>query len=72
MRPVVREKLLGRVDEALLEEPVAVANLVDDARPVRSHLVRLPEHGDLGGELLLDRIAPVRRVVELGEVRRDP
>ena len=70
--PVVGEQLLRRVDEALLEEPVAVANLVDDARPVRPHLVRLPERGDLGGELVLDRVAAVRRVVELAEKRRDP
>ena len=70
--PVVGKQLLRRVDEALLEEPVAVANLVDDAWPVRAHLVRLPEHGDLGGQLVLDRVAAVRRVVELGEVRRDP
>ncbi len=72
MPPVVREQLLGRVDEALLEEPVAVADLVDDARPARSHLVGLPERGDLGRELVLDRVAPVRRVVELAEERSDP
>ncbi len=72
MSPVVGEQLLGRIDEALLEEPVAIANLVDDAWPVRAHLVRLPERGDLGRELVLDRVAAVRRVVELAEVRRDP
>ena len=55
--PVVGEQLLGCVDQALLEEPVAVADLVDDARPVRAHLVRLPERGDLRGELALDRVA---------------
>ena len=58
--PVVGEQLLGRVDEALLEEPVAVADLVDDARPPRAHLVGLPVRGDLRGERRLDRRAPRR------------
>ena len=52
--PVVGEQALGRVDEALLEEPVAVADLVDDAGPPRPHLVRLPVRGDLAGERRLD------------------
>ncbi len=67
MATVVGEQLLGRVDEALLEEPVSVADLVDDARPARPDLVRLPERRDLVGELLLDRLAAVARIVELGE-----
>ena len=60
--PVVGEQALGSVDQALLEEPVAVADLVDDARPLRPHLVRLPERRDLVGELVLDLAAArVRR-----------
>ena len=50
--PVVGEQPLGCVDQALLEEPVAVADLVDNARTPRPHLVRLPEERDLGGERL--------------------
>ena len=71
---VVGEQLLRRVDEALLEEPVPVADLVDDARPPRAHLVGLPVRRDLRGERALDLGAARRReqrVVELGEQRGD-
>ena len=70
--PVRAEQLLGGVDEALFEEPVAVADFIDDTRSARSHLVGLPERRDLGRELVLDRVTPVRRVVELAEEGRDP
>jgi hypothetical protein len=70
MRAVVGKQALRRVDEALLEEPEAVANLVDDPRPLRAHFVRLPERGDLGGELAVDRVPPrEQRIVELSEQR---
>ena len=72
--PVVGEEPFGCVDQALLEEPVAVADLVDNARTPRPDLIRLPERRDLGGELVLDLLAAKRcelRVVELGEQRRD-
>ena len=39
-----------RVEQALLEEPEPVADLVDDARPLRAHLVGLPERGHLLGD----------------------
>ena len=65
--PVLGEEPLGGVDEALLEEPVAVADLVDDLRPARPHLVRLPEHRDLGRE----RVGDVVALVEPGELRGD-
>ena len=45
-----REQRGRRVEQALLEEPEAVPDLVDDARPPRPHLVGLPERRDLLGE----------------------
>ena len=62
---VGRDQLLGRHQEGLLEEPQAVPDLVHHARPLRSHLVRLPEHGDLLGGALLDALARV----QVGEQR---
>ena len=44
-----------------------MADLVHDARPLRAHLVGLPEDGDLLGGTLLDPLA----VVELGEQRSE-
>ena len=67
---VVREEPLRGIDQALLEEPVAVADLVDDPRASRANLVRLPERRDLRREPQLDLLAPRRReqwVVELGK-----
>ena len=70
---VLGEQPLGRVDQALFEEPVAVANLVHDLRPARPHLVRLPEHRDLPRERVLDVLALVEPGEERGdaEVRRE-
>ena len=65
---VRRDEILGRLQEGLLEEPQAVADLVHDARPLWSHLVRLPEHGDLLGGALLDALARV----QVGEQRSEP
>ena len=62
-----------RVPEGLLEEPEALADLVDDARPLGADLVRLPEQGDLLRERIFDAL-PLRGgravVVEPREVRR--
>src|SRR5206468_12811584 len=43
----LREQTRRRAPEALLDEPVPIADLVDDARALRAHLVRLPEDRDL-------------------------
>ena len=61
------DQLLRRLEKRLLEEPEAVADLVDHPRPLRAHLVRLPEDGDLLGGALLDTLARV----ELGEQRSE-
>ncbi len=57
---VCREQVPGGVEQALLEEPEAVADLVDHARPLAPHLVGLPEDRDLLREARLDRLALVR------------
>jgi hypothetical protein len=60
-----RADQLGRdVEQALLEEPQAVADFVDHARPVRTHLVRLPQRGHLLGDRRLDPRPARPRVVE--------
>ena len=48
--PVVARAARRRVEQALLEEPEPVADLVDDPRPPRAHLVGLPEERHLLGE----------------------
>ena len=68
--PIVREQELRHAQQALLEEPEAVADLVDDARPARAHLVGLPEERHFLRQRRLD--APPaggrqRRIVELCE-----
>ena len=59
---------VGRhVEQRRLEEPQRMADLVDDARASRAHLVGLPERRDLGGHLVLElqpRAGGERRVVE--------
>src|SRR6266480_1095804 len=55
---VFGKQALGRVEQALLEEPEPVPDLVDDARPLRPHLVRLPQLRDLGRQLGLDLVPP--------------
>ncbi len=65
----------NRVPEALLEEPEAAPDLVDDLRAPRAHLVGLPEDRDLLRQRLLDPRAAGgrdRNVVELGEEPGDP
>src|SRR5207302_7631513 len=54
---VLGEQALGRVDQAVLEEPEPVPDLVGGTRSAVSHLVRLPEDRDLLAELLLDAVA---------------
>ena len=72
---VVGEQELGHPQQALLEEPQPMADLVDDARSVRAHFVRLPEERDLLRECRLDP-PPARGrescVVELGEKPAQP
>ncbi len=67
---------LGRLlEQALLEEPEPMANLVDDAWPERAHLVGLPEGGHLLGDRVADPVAPGGReigVVELAEQEAEP
>jgi hypothetical protein len=46
----VSDEERGSVQKALLEEPQAVPDLVDDARPLRPHLVGLPQPCDLLGQ----------------------
>ena len=67
---------LGRdVEQARLEEPEPVADLVDDARTVRAHLVGLPQGGHLLGDRGKSRL-PTRtvecRVVEPVEQPVEP
>ena len=62
------DQLLGGVEQALLEEPEAVADLVDDAWALGPHLVGLPEDGDLLGGALHHVLARV----ELGEQPAEP
>ncbi len=63
---------LRRVEEAVLEEPEAVADLVGDFQTVMADLIRLPQEGYLLGQPLLDvppagrRQERVVEVVELG------
>ena len=45
---VLGEHVGSDVEQRRLEEPQRVADLVDDARAPRAHLVGLPERGDLG------------------------
>ena len=52
-----------RLPQARLDEPQPVADLVDDARPPRAHLVRLPEDRHLLRDLLAN--APLGRVRQL-------
>ena len=61
------ERLLGRIDEAVLEEPQQLTDLVDHPRPSRPHLVRLPEKRDLLGELPLDVLSPLEPSEQLAE-----
>ncbi len=66
--PVVAHQRGRDVEEALLEEPQPVANLVDDARSLGACLVGLPERRDEFRQRVLDvATAGVRqlRVVEL-------
>ena len=57
-----REQLGRRVDQAVLEEPEPVADLVRDAQAVVAHLVGLPEERHLLGDALLGlRRAPLGR-----------
>ncbi len=71
---VVRKHPLARVEEALHEEPEAVADLIDDLRADAAHLVGLPEDRDLLCELGLE--LPVlgaahSRLIETGKDCRD-
>ena len=72
---VVGEQELCHAQQALLEEPQPMTDLVEDARSVRAHLVRLPEERDLLRERRLDP-PPARGrescVVELGEEPAQP
>ena len=63
------QQLLGRVEQAVLEEPEAVADLVEDARALRPHLVGLPEDGDLLGGAVGDLLALVERRQERAQPR---
>jgi hypothetical protein len=75
MTPVLVQQLLGTVQEAVLEEPQAVPDLVDHARPLVPDLVRLPEHRDLLAEACLDRFTiggGLQRIVQLAEQLCDP
>ena len=67
--PVRLQQLLGRVQEAVLEEPEAVADLVEDARALRPHLVGLPEDRDLLGRAVGDLLALVERRQERAQPR---
>ena len=70
-----REQTRRRLPQAPLHEPEALADLVDDARAARAHLVGLPEDRDLLGERVLD-LGAARgrqlRVVERPQEPRDP
>ena len=73
--PVLAQEALAGVEQALLEEPEAVPDLVAHAGTVVPDLVRLPEDRDLPRELLLE-LGPLGagqlRVVVAGEDLRDP
>ena len=64
-----REHGRRRLEEARLEEPEPVADLVDDTRPPRADLVGLPEDRDLLGELVVDMIARVQAVEQAREAK---
>ena len=68
LAPVGGDQLFGGIEQALLEEPEAVTNLVDDARPLGAHLVGLPEDGDLLGRALGHVLARV----EVGQQPTEP
>ena len=74
--PAVRPQQRRRgLPEAALEEPEPVPDLVVDPGSPRSHLVGLPEDGDLLGQRVLEpRQARGRqlRVVQLAQQRRNP
>src|SRR5262249_11296862 len=55
--PQVADELRCNVEQTLLQEPEAVPDLVDDAGPLRAHLVRLPERGPLLRDSLHRRLA---------------
>ena len=60
---------VGRLlEQALLEEPQSVADLVDDARSQGSHLVGLPERGHLLGDRVADPVAPGRGEIGVVEL----
>ena len=60
---------VGRLlEQALLEEPESVADLVDDARSQRAHLVGLPERGHLLGDRIADPVAPGRGEIGVVEL----
>ncbi len=64
-----------RLPQAPLDEPEAVANLVDDARPARAHLVRLPEHRHLLADAIADatlRGGRQLRIVQPAQRRCEP
>ena len=69
------EQPLAGVEQALLEEPEPVPDLVADAWPLAAHLVGLPEDRDLLGESRLE-LGPFRLrqigVVEAGQEPGDP
>ena len=55
-----------------LEEPEAVADLVDDARAARAHLVGLPERRHLLGDRVLDPVAAGRGEIRVVELAQEP
>ncbi len=68
------EQLRGRGEQAVLEEPEAVPDLVRDPQAVVPHFVGLPEQCHLLGDPLLDLVQLRReepRVVEPVELLRD-
>ena len=72
-RPQLCEDARRGVPQRGFDEPESGADLVDDARPARAHLVGLPEDRDLLGEVAADtRLGGGRqiRVVELAQQRR--
>ena len=62
-------QLGGGVPQAVLEEPEPLTDLVDDAGPVRAHLVRLPEDRHLLDEPIADRGSLPRRRARIVELR---
>ena len=63
------DELLGCVEKALLEKPQSVADLVDHARTLGTHLVGLPEDGDLLRCPLHHALAGVELGQEIAESR---